>query len=321
MVYVPRERTLRLVEIQFTVLPEDEWLMGITDLSYFQGLGFSLPIPFDVDYLLQSDNQEDALLHAMASSSDNVSLYAFLPGFFYCSIQKRSVDAILVEVTQKDILGMILSSFRPEGVRSFDIKRGLAVDESGTIHAVEMRMDTIGMFATGISAKIAKSLQPALDTTGTLSLREVAYTREIEIAARLAEMLPLDDLKRAYISGAILTGQVMTLLHDIEANGLGPRFQIFVKNCKHPDGKVVEVEYGSFDGGLGLHPRLGIDCPGEIDLGLELMRLSFARLVGGGKEVGVEEAILDTVNLFYAKLGASPTKDQVMELIFTEGYK
>ena len=320
MAYIPEKRTLRLAEIQFTVLPEAEWLIGITDLGYFQGIGFSLPIPFNIDYFSSGEDQGITPLHAMASSSDSTNLYAFLPGLFYCSKQNTTVDAILVEVAEKNIFGMTLASFRPESVRSFDIRSGLAVDDSGEIRSVEMSMDTIGKFTTGLSEKIAESLKPTLDITGTLSLNDVAYTREEEIAERLAGMLHLDDLKRAYVSGAILIGQVMTLLHDIEAHGLRPRHRIYVKNQKYPEGKVVEVRYRAIDGIMEFGFRSGVDCPDEVELGLELMKLSFACLVGNGKEVDIEEAIIDTVELFLTKLSARPSKDRVMELIFTEGY-
>ena len=83
MAYIPEKRTLRLAEIQFTVLPEAEWLIGITDLGYFQGIGFSLPIPFNIDYFSSGEDQDITPLHAMASSSDSTNLYAFLPGLFY----------------------------------------------------------------------------------------------------------------------------------------------------------------------------------------------------------------------------------------------
>ncbi len=315
---IPEKRTPQLVEIQLTVLPEAEWLMGLTDLTYFQGIGFSLPIPFDVEYLGRSDDHEDVLVQAMMESSEYASLYAFLPGLFYCSIQNTSVDAILVEVIQKEMLGMTLGSFRPESVRTFDIRNGLAVDESGKIHGIEMSMETIGKFATGISTEIANALDPGFDKAKTQLLKEVAYSREIEIAGCLAEMLPLSDLKRAYLSGAILTGQLMMLLQDIETHGFRPRYRIYVKNHKHPEGKVVEVRYRGLEGVSGTHSRLGIDCPQEVDLGMELMRLSFARLIGDGKEVNIEEAILDTLELFHTKLSASPTKNQVIDLIFEE---
>ncbi len=319
MTNITDESALRLVEIQFSVLPEAEWLMGITDLSYFPEIGFSLPIPFDVSDF-ESGEGEDALLHALADSSDSNNLFAFLPGLFYCSLQNTTVDGIIVEVTEKNLLGMKLGSFRPEGVRTFDIRSGLAVDEQGKIHSVEMSSETIGKFATGLSTKIAESLHPFLDTTGTLSLNKVAYAREIEIAGSLAKMLPLQGLKRAYISGAILTGQMMMLLSDIESNGFQPRNRIYVKNSKYPEGKVVDVRYRSTDEVHDSRFVSGVDCPNEIDLGLQLMRLSFARMVGDGKEVDIEEAILDIVNLFHAKLGVFPTKDQIMEIIFSEEF-
>jgi hypothetical protein len=318
MAYIPAERTLRLVEIQFTVLPEAEWLLGITDLSYFQGVGFSLPIPFDVEDFSQNDDQGNDVLQAMAAFSDPGSLYAFLPGLFYCSKQNTTVDGILVEVAERELLGMNLSSFRPEGVRSFDIQGGFAVDESGTIHSVEMSMETIGKFATGLSEKISSLTRSFLDTSGTLSLESVGYMREMEIAGILAELVPLKDLKRAYVSGAILTGQVLMLLHDMEFNGLKPRHRIYVKNQRYPEGHVVVTRYPAIDESDGLGFRRGIEFPEEIDLGLELMKLSFAKLIGDGKEVEIEEAILDTYETFYMKLGANPPKDRIVDLIFSE---
>jgi len=319
MTNIPNESALRLVEIQFSVLPEAEWLMGITDLSYFPEIGFSLPIPFDVrDF--ESDDGEDTLLYALADSSYSNNLFAFLPGLFYCSLQNTTVDAIIVEVTEKNLLGMNLGSFRPEGVRTFDIRRGLAVDERGKIHSVEMSSDTIGKFATGLSTKIAESLHPFLDTSGTLSLSNFTYVREIEIAGSLAKMLPLQGLKRAYISGAILTGQMLMLLSDIESHGFQPRKRVYVKNSKYPDGRVINVRYRSIDENHDSRILSGIDCPQEIDLGLQLMRLSFARMIGDGKEVDIEEAILDIMKIFHDKLGVYPTKDQVMDIIFSEEY-
>ncbi|MHA1959894.1 MAG: hypothetical protein ACW99U_06665 [Candidatus Thorarchaeota archaeon] len=321
MAYIPEERAPRLVEIQFTVLPEAEWLLGIADLSYFQGIGFSLPIPFDVNYFTGDDDSEESLVHAMASSTDSLNMYALLPGLFYCSIQKTTVDAVLVEVTEKNILGMALSTFRPEGVRSFDTRSGLAVDEDGKIRQVEISMETTGKFAAGLSAEIASSLEPAMDTTGSLSLTEVMYSREIEIAGVLAQMLVLENLKRAYVSSSILTGQVMTLLHDIQTNGLKTRNRIYVKNHKYPEGEVVNVRYRTIDGDADSGIRSGIDCPEEVDLGLEIMRLPFAKLLGDGKEVDIEEAVLDTNALFRTELGSYPDKDQIMELIFSEGFE
>jgi hypothetical protein len=60
-VYVPKERTLRLIEIQESVLPEEEWLIGFSDLTYFSGVGFSMPIPFEPAYFEQN---RDPLLGA-----------------------------------------------------------------------------------------------------------------------------------------------------------------------------------------------------------------------------------------------------------------
>ncbi|MHA1961498.1 MAG: hypothetical protein ACW99U_14850 [Candidatus Thorarchaeota archaeon] len=51
---MPKDRTLRLIEIQESVLPEEEWLIGITDMTYFSGVGFSMPIPFESVYFEQN---------------------------------------------------------------------------------------------------------------------------------------------------------------------------------------------------------------------------------------------------------------------------
>jgi len=37
------KNSLKLVEIQESVLPEDEWLIGISNLEYFNGVGYSMP--------------------------------------------------------------------------------------------------------------------------------------------------------------------------------------------------------------------------------------------------------------------------------------
>lgn len=379
--YIPEERTARLLEIQFTVLPEDESIIGISDLGYFQGLGFSLPIPFNGEYfylgqdpllrsglgdfeytslesdivlksskefevtcdpllsndlelsncpIIDSDNEEDIGIHpstqlddtlyeALETNSNTANLYAFLPGIFFCVSQNKSVDAVLVEVTRKELLGLELSSFRPEGVRSFDFDNALSLDDKGQICDVEINMNTIGKFSTGLSEKIAESLLGNMDTSGTLSMNSMSYTREIEIAECLSQMVSPRDLIRAYMSGAILTGHLMTLLHDIEQHGFLPRNRIYIRSSTYPQGKVIDVEYGTLKKILNLGSKSGIHCPEDVDLEVEFHRLSFAKLIGFGKEVDTEEAILDMYDLLNTKLGKHPTKNQVMELIFQVG--
>ena len=126
--YIPSRRALRLVEIQESVLPEDEWLIGVSDLDYFKGVGYSMPI-------VDSDSQEAA-----------ENLFAFLPGLFYCSAQQTSVDGVLIEVSHKEIAGVMLPSFRPEDVRTFDVGKGITFDENGNIEPVEITLDTLGSF-------------------------------------------------------------------------------------------------------------------------------------------------------------------------------
>jgi len=72
------KNSLKLVEIQESILPEDEWLIGISNLEYFNGVGYSMPsgVHFDASLLyqdglltggritgdlLQSSNIEDSL--------------------------------------------------------------------------------------------------------------------------------------------------------------------------------------------------------------------------------------------------------------------
>ncbi|RDE12867.1 MAG: hypothetical protein C4K49_09410, partial [Candidatus Thorarchaeota archaeon] len=62
--YIPEQRALRLIEIQESVLPEDEWLLGVSDLGYFRGMGFSMPVSF-VDYVPTGD-------HMMLEAHENV---------------------------------------------------------------------------------------------------------------------------------------------------------------------------------------------------------------------------------------------------------
>jgi len=374
------ERTLRLVEIQQSVLPEDDWLIGITDLSYFKGIGFSMPVSFDdtyfilgedpllrggqgyTDIILESgddecisfeaaDSEDDPLLasgtdysgvslsahdreesgglhpdlvedelqFSMGSSWDRQNLFAFIPGVFYCSSHNTSVDGILIEVTQSEILGMELSSFRTEAIRSFDISRGISVDDSGKTEAVEMSIEDLGQFKAGLSASLTESLTSSMTDIEVSSYEDLAFSRETEVAQYLSGMFSLDDLKRAYVSDAILIGQMMTLLHDIETNGLYPKFKIYVRNNKYPKGHVVEVRYRTLDTILHLGNGHGIECPLEVDVELQMLKLSFAKLIGDGKEVDIESAILDIYEYIRSVLSYKPSKKEIMKLIFQEG--
>ncbi|MBD3407057.1 MAG: hypothetical protein GF411_13140 [Candidatus Lokiarchaeota archaeon] len=375
--YVPEERVLRLVEIQESVLPEEEWIIGVSDLGYFKGVGFSMPLAhgedlfereYDIltgdiedsgivlirngDTVLQPvelvDTDDDPLLeysdnlqYEAIVASDRIekdgihpevldefdlvmsmeqdlskgNLYAFLPGLFYCSSQHASVDAILIEVTQREIFGMTLPSFRPEDVRSFDVSKGIVVDNEGKTQTVEMTTDTLGKFTIDISSEIAESAM--LKAGQVTSMDEVAGTQEIEVALALADRIPVGDLKEAYVSGAILAGKLMTLLHDIETKGIRLRQRIYVRNERFPNGRIINVDYGVIQTILNLESRPGIDCPQEVDLGMELRRLSFTRLIGAGKEVDVEEAVLDLFRFLSKEFGTSPTKDQILTLLFS----
>ncbi|MHA1637342.1 MAG: hypothetical protein ACTSUB_04940 [Candidatus Thorarchaeota archaeon] len=374
------ERTLRLVEIQQSVLPEDEYIMGITDLSYFKGIGFSMPVSFDDTYFvlgedpllrgglghsdicigcsdeddisfeavihekdplltselehsglhigphdrddpkgLHPDIVEDELLFSMGTSWDKKNLFAFIPGVFYCSSANTAVDGILIEVSQKEMLGMELSSFRTEAVRSYDISRGISVDDTGKTEDIEMSMSEIGQFKAGLSASLTESLMSSMTDIGVSSYSDLAFSRETEVAKYLSEMFPLDDLKRAYVSDAILIGQMMTLLHDIETNGLYPRFKIYIRNTRYPKGHVVDIRYRTLDSILHLGKGSGIECPSEVDIELQMLKLSFAKLIGDGKEVDIESAIIDIYGFLFSKLAYKPSKHEIMKLIFQEG--
>ncbi|MHA1909790.1 MAG: hypothetical protein ACW98Y_21010, partial [Candidatus Thorarchaeota archaeon] len=75
--YIPESQTPRLIEIQFTILPEDEWLLGISDLAYFQGIGFSLPIPFDeeMQMVVQNDLLKNSLSDRIFNSEEDNQIF------------------------------------------------------------------------------------------------------------------------------------------------------------------------------------------------------------------------------------------------------
>ena len=372
--YIPEVQTPRLIEIQFTILPEDEWLLGISDLAYFQGIGFSLPIPFDEE--MQAVIQNDLLKNSLSdpifnseakddiyeesdfteiqastefqddlpdafidssklmpfSSPDPVpsiienalfasipgssKLYAFLPGFFYCSKHDVMVDGVLVEVTHKEIFGQTFANFKPEFITSFDIQSALTLDEEGEVAEVEIDMSTAGRFATGVAIASFEDAMMNQQDVRIQSIQDVAFTKEIQVSKSLLQLFSLSDLKRAYVSGPIVTGQLMTLLHDIETNGLTPRYRLYVKNTKYPEGKVVEEIYQGINGILDLEGVQGILTPEDMELMAEVSCLSFAKLVGWSKEVDIETAVMETQNHFRKIFGDSPSKDNILRLIF-----
>lgn len=66
--------SLKLVEIQESVLPEDEWLIGIASLEYFNGVGYSMPsgIRFDDNLLHQSGLLTGGRITADLPQSSNI---------------------------------------------------------------------------------------------------------------------------------------------------------------------------------------------------------------------------------------------------------
>lgn len=68
------KNSLKLVEIQESVLPEDEWLIGISNLEYFNGVGYSMPIGirFDGHLLYQSGLLTGGRITADLPQSSNI---------------------------------------------------------------------------------------------------------------------------------------------------------------------------------------------------------------------------------------------------------
>jgi len=360
-----KKDSLKLVEIQESVLPEDEWLIGISNLEYFSGVGYSMPsaIRFDGDLLrqdglliggiitadlLQSSNIDDSLkltqnelgkddllfsgaykhkedtllasgttvnegpsidnanqeflITSMSSNDESKNLYAFIPGIFYCSSQQTSVDAVLIEVTQKQRFGMTLSSFRPEDVRPLDITSGMMLDENGYGKSVQLTVNTLGSFHA----------ESFLRDSG-ISPDDVEYCREIELASRLSQWFTLPVLKQAYAASSFIQTRLMKLLDDIEFFGLLPRRRIYIRNEKHPYGTVVETEYRGFENILNLGTESGISCPGEIDIELQLKTLTFSKMLGVDTETDIERAIMDLLHIITIELEGKTSKDEVLE--------
>ena len=289
-VYIPSRRSLRLVEIQESVLPEDEWLIGISDLGYFKGVGYSMPI---VDE---------------GNENEFGNLYAFLPGLFYCSSQQTSVDAVLIEVTHKSVSGVMLPNFRPEDVRTFDVGAGITIDEKGQIKPVEIRIDTLGSF--GVESFL-KDLGVEEET--------FRYKRELQIASHLAEKIPLSGLKSAYVSSSFLQTRLTKLLDDIHFYGLKPRMRIYVRNGTYPVGTVVEVRYRGLAEEAVFDSGTSMKIPDDVDLEKELSNLSFSKMVDSGVETDVEKAVLDMLLYIRFELEGSTTHRDVLKKLFEEG--
>ena len=288
--YVPIRRSLRLVEIQESVLPEDEWLIGISDLGYFKGVGYSMPLV---------DEEEEL--------NESGSLYAFLPGLFYCSSQETSVDAVLIDVTHKSLSGVVLPSFRPEDVRTFDVGGGIALDENGEVKPVEITVDTLGSFGV-------ESFQKDSGIDNEI----FRFKREIQIASNLAERIPLSDLKRAYVSSSFLHTRLTKLLDDIEFYGLKPRMRIYVRNTDHPYGTVVDVKYRGLDEVVEFETGTSLKIPDDAKLEKELGNLQFSKMVDSGVETDVERAVLDMLLFIRFQLEGGVTHQEVLKKLFGE---
>lgn len=286
--YIPNRRALRLVEIQESVLPEDEWLIGVSDLGYFKGVGYSMPVIDDSD-----------------SPDISGTLYAFLPGLFYCSSQQTSVDGVLIEVTHKEIAGVMLPSFRPEDIRTFDVGRGITFDRDGDVKPVKITLETLGSFG----------VESFLKDSG-LKHETFNYKREVQIAARLAEKIPLSELKKAYVSSSFLQSRLTKLLDDIEFFGLNPRKRIYVRNMKHPYGTVIEVNYPGLEDEVASGD--GINCPDNPEFEKALSKLSFSKLVDSGVEIDVERAILDMLQYIRFEFEGSVSRKDVLQTLFEE---
>lgn len=289
--YIPSRRALRLVEIQESVLPEDEWLIGVSDLGYFKGVGYSMPIVEDT-----------------GSSEAFGNLYAFLPGLFYCSAQQTSVDGVLIEVSQKEIAGVMLPSFRPEDVRTFDVGKGIKFDKEGKVRPIEITQETLGSF----------EVEAFLSDTG-LNDESLNHRKEIQIASKIAERIPLSELKNAYVSSSFLQARITRLLDDIEFFGLSPRMRIYVRNSKYPYGSVIDVKYRGLEDEIEIDTGIGIKCPDNPNLEDELSNLSFSKLVDSGVETDVERAILDMLLYIRFAFEGSVSRVDVLRTLFEEG--
>ena len=239
--------------------------------------------------------------------NESGSLYAFLPGLFYCSSQQTSVDAVLIEVTHKSLSGVVLPSFRPEDVRTFDVGSGITLDESGQMKPVEITIDTLGSFG----------VESFLKDSG-IDHETFRYKREIQIASHLAEKIPLTDLKKAYVSSSFLQTRLTKLLEDIEFLGLKPRMRVYVRNRNHPYGTVVDVKYRGLEDKIDFETGTTLRIPDDIELEKELGNLSFSKMVESGVEIDIERAVLDMILFIRFELEGSVTRQDVLTNLFEE---
>ena len=377
--YIPNQRALRLVEIQKSVLPEDEWIIGISDLSYFKGVGFSMPLAFDLiageyhsddegiygpigceietngssselitfveqgivledplmshgelvdeipgtsttsyseDSIEITSDESVAIIDSLERDTETPNLYAFIPGLFYCSGPRTTVDGFLVEVTQKTLMGSHLASFKPEDIQSHNVTHARVLDSKGQIRIAKMSLDTLGKFGMDINSMISKPERMELERAAIKDPQAGVF--EMDIALRLARTTSVETLKEAYVAGSSFSGRFMKLLQSIADEGLMPRLRLFIKNRKHPEGKVINVRYGKYDRILRLGSEQRFDCPDEMDLTVELRKLSFSKLIGRGTEVDIETAIIDMHQFIYEKMGPNPNDRKVIELLFSE---
>ncbi|TFG31782.1 hypothetical protein EU527_11665 [Candidatus Thorarchaeota archaeon] len=351
-------------------MPEDEWLIGISNLNYFNGVGYSMPIGLRIDKSLvnqgeslsggritadlpQSSNiddpvrftdlkqdEDDPLLRMrydlshddlsvldekigrgveigtpsneqlfanLEQDMEAMNLYAFIPGIFYCSGQQTSVDGVLIEVTQKQLSGMTISSFRPEDVRPLDISTGIVLDVNGFGKTAHLNMETLGTFHSESFLKDASVSNDLLQ-----------YSREIELAMRLSRWFPIKVLKQAYAASSFLHSRILRLLEDVEFYGLNPRCRIYVRNEKHPFGTVVDVKYRSHENILDLNNESGLACPDEIDLEMELNKLTFSKAIGPRNEINIENAIMDMLHLIDSVFQGRTKKEEVLRKLTEE---
>ena len=364
------KKTLSLVEIQESILPEDEWIIGISVLDYFNGVGYSMPRSMKIDWslgqersllskggprsdVITNSNVDDSLITApveneeedvllpgiynhledplqassgieqkaphidypkssmdverLLENSDSENLYAFLPGIFYCSSQQTSVDAVLIEVTQTQKFGMTLSSFRPEDVQTLDVSKGFIFDENSGGKSVQVTVDILGSF----------HFDDFLKSSG-ISTEDIRYSKEVELARRLSKLIAFRELKKVYASSSFLRSRLMKLLDDIDFFGLVPRRRIYVRNEKHPYGRVVEVAYRGLDCVLDLGVESGISCVDEIDLEHQLNGLTFTKLMAMGIETDVEVAIMEMIDLIETGLSGKRSHREVLNILSQE---
>ena len=173
--------------------------------------------------------------------------------------------------------------------------------------------------------KRIKSIKMTLDTLGSFDAESFlkdsgithdtfAYKREVQIASSLAEKIPLSDLKRAYVSSSFLQARLKKLLDDLEFFELKPRNRIYLRNQKYPYGTVVDVRYSVEDESITT-----ISFPDELDLGEQVSKLAFSKLVDEGEETDVAGAIVDMNSFIESELNGNIARQDVLRKLFEEG--